>query len=147
MKVRFQFSLFHVFAIVACVAVLFGIGRASLNVLEREFWRVHPSEREVATTIQASLGGAYHADGKSNRHITGVWLQGTAATDADIETVLKLRQLKHLDVSGTRVTDASLAAIFAHNNLRTLKFKGSKITQKGLREALLNSSGRINLDE
>ncbi len=144
---RRQFSLLHVLVAVGCVAVLIGLLCASMKVLERQFWRVHPIEQAIGERIRTDLGGAYHADGSSDWHITGVWLQGTAATDVDIEKILKLQHLKHLDVSGTQVTDASLPAIFSHKTLKTLRASGSKISPASLRIALSNAPRRISLEE
>jgi hypothetical protein len=143
---RPKFTLARLFIVVAGLAALFAVVRGTLSILETEFWRVHPSEESIADHIRR-IGGAYHAVGKDDWHITGVWLQDTATTDQDLERVLELQYLISLDISNTGVTDASLGRIFAHKTIERLRVSGSRISRDALRAEFAKSGERISLDE
>jgi hypothetical protein len=119
----------------AACAVFYTAVVALLAYLQANARAVHPSEQRIANKIR-ELGGAYHPDKRNGRHITGVWLQDTPTTDADLALVLTLPYLTHLDVQNTAVTDASLDAIFAHNSIKHLDVAGTSISKSGLAAAM-----------
>jgi hypothetical protein len=140
------FRLKDLLALVAVIAIVLGVVRLGYVEIEREFWRVHASEQEIAQHV-VELGGAYNTDKANERHITGVWLANTPATDDDVQIVMRLEYLEAVDISNTAVTDASLAAIASHRTLREIRIHGSKITNKALHAVLSSSDSRLFLAE
>jgi hypothetical protein len=68
-------------------------------------------------------------------------LNGTKITDAGLEQFQGLSQLKELSLGGTKVTDAGLEHIKGLNQLRVLVYGGSHVTNEGvnkLHQALPN---------
>jgi len=134
------FTLSRLFLAIAGVALLLGLVRLSISVIENS------SEQQIADYIR-ELGGAYHPDRQNGRHISGVWLQDTDTTDRDLEVVLRLPYLKALDLANTRVTDASLDRIFDHQRVVTLRVVGSAISEDALSAALSRPENHVYLDE
>ena len=139
----FKFGIKDLFALVAVIAAVLGMARMSYVAIERDFRRVHPSEQQIADRVRG-LGGACTANKAMERHIIGVSLANTAATDADIQVVMRLSYLQSLDVSNTAVSDASLADIAIHKTLDELRVRGSAISKQGLK-SLLSANDRIFL--
>ncbi len=146
MRWRPRFSLRWLFVAIGVVAILLGVIRGSLRIIETEFWRVHPSEQAIADHIR-QVGGAYHTDAKNGRHITGVWFQDTGATDRDVDVVMQLQYLKYLDLANSRVTDASLDKIFSHKSIRVLRVAGSRISTNALTAVICKAGDRLIMDE
>jgi hypothetical protein len=102
----------------------------SVRFSEAEFRTPRPDEARIAQHI-LDLGGACHIDRANERHITGVWLTGTQATDRDVAVVMQLQLLEAAHFDGTRVTDACLPSIFAHSTLRRIRLKGAGVAGAG----------------
>jgi len=130
-----QFTIGQVFIIVVVLSAFLAFGRCSYLAIEENYLRTHPEEAAVARRIR-ELGGAYHVDTSKDRHITGVVLDETRATDDDLGAVLGLSELQYLDFQKTRVSDVSLPAIFAHKRLREIRLRGSLVTPSAIGNAL-----------
>jgi hypothetical protein len=71
--------------------------------------------------------------------IRGLYIPGTAVTDAGLVHLRGLTQLHHLNLDKTAVTDAGLAHLKGLTGLKTLSLVGAKVTDAGvndLRQAL-----------
>lgn len=64
--------------------------------------------------------------------ITDLDLSRTSVTDAGLEILRKMPQLKRLNLRGTSVTDAALAHVQGLTNLQHLNLVGTKVTDAGL---------------
>lgn len=110
-----------------------------------DYARVHQSETSIAAHI-IGLGGSYNIDRSNDRrHIVGVWLEDTGTTDADVDAVLQLPFLTHLNLTNTQITDASIDAISKHGRIKLIRVGGTAVTNKRLRQ--LYEESTIGLDE
>jgi hypothetical protein len=75
--------------------------------------------------------------------IQGLYLQGTAITDAGLRWLAKLEQLERLDVAETTITDKGLEALRALPKLRTLNLTRTQITDEGMKSL----AGFVALEE
>ena len=85
---RSRFSIGCLLATVALIAVVIAGITFTPIILERARWQVHPSEQEIADYIRYNLSGTYRADPKVSFHIIDVNLEGTLATDKDVDVHL-----------------------------------------------------------
>lgn len=146
MPIRFQFGMKTLLLATTVVCILAAIPVFVFRVLELNYRIPHPSESDIAGLI-LKLGGAYHLDRKNAQHITGVWLDDTPTTDADVQMITQnLKYLQTIHLSRTRVTDASLEALFSCPHLQQIRISGTKITSSTLSKALKNSKGRVRID-
>lgn len=143
---RRRFTVSQLLLAVAAVAIVFGVVRVCIVIIEAERRRVHPSEQQVADRVRG-LGGTYRAEGKDDFQIKLVWLANTPTTDADMKMIMSLPLLIHLDIRGTQVTDQSVDAIFAHPKLKSIRVSGSRISQGRLSAATQASDYRIDVEE
>ncbi len=148
---RYRFTLLHLICAMTLVSVSLGLARCSLIVIEdvvqKEALRVHPSEEKVANYIRVYLKGACNVDKANSRHITGVWLENTRTTDEDIDVILQLPYLTHLDISNTEVSSKSIEKLLSHKKLRYVKISGSKMNVDELREACVQSGHYLGIEE
>jgi hypothetical protein len=59
-------------------------------------------------------------------------LRGMPISDADLQTIATLPNLKVLDLTGTRVTDAGLMQLMALKDLRLIEVGHTRVTQSGI---------------
>lgn len=62
-------------------------------------------------------------------------------TDATLESVKDMTELRELDLNDTQVTDAGLKAIAGLPNLKVLMVSRTKVTEAGVKEHLLSKPG------
>jgi Leucine Rich repeats (2 copies) len=67
-------------------------------------------------------------------------------TDATLEYLSKMENLRELDLNDTQVTDAGLAVIAKLPSLKSLRLARTKITDAGFRQHLLPLEGLTELD-
>lgn len=108
-------------------------------------YRVHPDELPEAKLIR-SLHGSYRARGANDWRITSVWLNHTAATDKDVEEVLTLTQLEHLDISGTQATNAIIDSIVSHLTLKSIRIDGSFVDNDAIAAALWRAGRQVYVE-
>jgi hypothetical protein len=81
----------------------------------------------------AKLGGRVVSDPKSQGNpVVLVYLTGPNVTDAALEQLSELTQLRFLDLGFSHVTDAGLKHVAACKNLQVLGLAGTKVTDAGL---------------
>jgi Leucine-rich repeat (LRR) protein len=61
-------------------------------------------------------------------------LSGNRITDAGLALIAQLPNLENLDLDATEVTDAGLLQFRGHKMLKTLSLGGSRVTPRGARE-------------
>ena len=66
---------------------------------------------------------------------TGVWLDGTAITDADLNHFSGLSSVRELSLQNTKVTDAALNGLAGLTQLQTLNLSSTQVTDAGLKES------------
>ena len=140
---RSRFSIGCLLATVALIAVVIAGITFTPIILERARWQVHPSEQEIADYIRYNLSGTYRADPKVSFHIIDVYLEGTLATDKDVDVLLQLKYLEYLNLANTEITAKSLDKIIGHKSIQDLRVTGSGISQKALRAARKKASWHI----
>ncbi len=64
--------------------------------------------------------------------VVGVDLRGTQVTDADLESLVGLRDLQILLLNDTKITDAGLRHLWRIGPIGTLELRNTKITDEGL---------------
>jgi hypothetical protein len=103
-------------------------------VLVRGFL-VSRAEGRAVADVQ-SLGGKVIRDkwGTPSDPVVIVDLKGTDATDATLEHLAALTQLKSLDLDKTKVTDAGLEHLAGLENLERLHLQCTRVTDAGLKE-------------
>jgi hypothetical protein len=75
-----------------------------------------------------NLGGRVKVDERSpGKPVVLVYLDGTKVTDAGLEHLNGLTQLRWLALNGTRVTDAGLAHLKGRSQLRELELWGTQV--------------------
>src|SRR5262249_24568738 len=67
-------------------------------------------------------------------------------TDATLDHLMKMAQLKELDLSNTQITDAGLLVLKDLPALTSLRLKNTKITDKGFRDTLAGKESLMQLD-
>lgn len=91
-----------------------------------------PSRKEALDLVTA-LGGHFDRKQPSPDDIVkSVYLWGTAISDTQLELLVALRGIEHLQLMNTGVTDAGMASIGRMTGLQSLHLQGTKITGKGL---------------
>jgi len=65
--------------------------------------------------------------------VVGVHLENSSCTDADLEYLAVLTQLRSLELDGTRVTDAGLERLTGLTRLQELGLDGTLVTGAGLK--------------
>jgi hypothetical protein len=94
--------------------------------------KLAPAEAQAAAMIE-KVGGRFELDERnSNPRIIKVSLNDTPVTDADLESLGQLAQLKSLYLGRTNITDAGLAHLQHLTPLQTLGLNNTAITDKGL---------------
>jgi hypothetical protein len=77
---------------------------------------------------------------------TVVQMANPDVTDATLEHLRGLADLRELDLNGTQVTDGGLAVLKTLPKLASLRLRGTKITDAGFREHLLPLAHLRDLD-
>jgi len=67
-------------------------------------------------------------------------------TDATLEYLVGLSELKELDLNDTQITDDALALIAQLPRLRLLRLRGTKVTDEGFQQHLMNKDTLRELD-
>jgi hypothetical protein len=92
------------------------------------------SEDHAVATI-ARLGGRVVSDPKSKGNsVVLVYLTGAKVTDAALEPLSELTQLRFLDLGFSQVTDAGLKHLAACKNLQALGLASTNVTDAGLNQ-------------
>src|SRR5579859_6172370 len=92
---------------------------------------VKPTQGEIVNRIK-KLGGTVTVYPLSSGTIIGADLHQTRATDADVELLQGLTQLRTLNLYGTQITDASLGFLSAMADLHTLYLNETAVTDAGM---------------
>ena len=115
------------------VVLLTGCGPQATGVNETS--EAAKKEIEAAKAIR-KLGG--HIDTKDNhvpgKPVIGVYLDGTAMTDAGMKELKEFKNLQTLGLGGTQVTDAGMKELKDLKNLRVLGLNGTQVTDAGMKE-------------
>jgi hypothetical protein len=91
------------------------------------------TEQDKAVVEVTRLGGKLEFDGGSpGKPVIKVELSGSGVTDAGLDQLKALTQLRTLTLNGTKVTDAGLKHLKGLTQLRTLTLNGTKVTDAGL---------------
>ncbi len=81
---------------------------------------------------QVTDAGLEHLKGLTN--LRRLYLSGTKVTDAGLEHLKGLTNLEHLSLSSTKVTDAGLEHLKGLTKLRALALKGTQVTNVGVKK-------------
>lgn len=120
-----------------------------LSYYERHFVPLKPYEQVVDGELRITLTGLKDFDYDTlQRKPTVVVLQMANAdvTDATLQQLKGLDQLRRLDLSDTRITDEGLALVAALPALRELYLARTQITDDGFRRHLLPLDTLLKLD-
>ncbi len=134
----FQYSLRTLLAFVTLCALACSWLAVKMRQAERQ--------REAATAIEKLGGSVRWDDGVSKwprclRNVLGddffvsvecLWLNSTEVTDAGLENLKGLSQLRFLSLKDTRVTDAGLEHLKGLSELQELVLDGTQVTGAGL---------------
>jgi hypothetical protein len=129
---RFQYSLRSLFLLTLLVA----IGMSYIAVTVQDQRRQHEAVKAIrkiggwANSEPTWLGRLLRDDSLVN--VAEARLSGTAVTDAELESLRGLSQLRRLDLSGTDVTDAGLVYLETLSQLRWLALRNTRVTDAGL---------------
>jgi hypothetical protein len=112
----------------AAVKAIKAAGGVVLYDYEWDFaWGFIPNEEPPGPAwLRAWLGDDFFA------HVVFVGLPGEAVTDAGLEHLKGLTQLKRLYLEDTRVTDAGLKHLRGLTQLEVLELRSAKVTDAGL---------------
>src|SRR5207248_2587820 len=93
-----------------------------------------PSPEERLASEVAALGGEIERDGsRPGRPVVKVLLGNTPATDATLELLHGLTELRELYLLGTHVTDMGLRHLEGLDRLETLSLARTAVTNSGMR--------------
>jgi Leucine-rich repeat (LRR) protein len=123
-----------VFAHWACAPHTVAERQQAIAEIERLGGRA--SGRPVATVSFAGNdvtdAGLEHLQGLTE--LRSLSLLNTQVTDAGLEHLKGLTQLRHLNLSGTEVTDAGLEHLEGLTQLRHLYLRGTQVTDAGVKD-------------
>ncbi len=115
------------------VAVALVIGFVGCGLSAAETASAEKADAERAEAVIQKLGGKVTTNEKSlGKPVISVVFQPGTTTDAGLEHIEGLTQLRLLDLTGTQVTDAGLEHLKGLNEPQTLKVGYSKATDAGL---------------
>lgn len=117
--------LFTLFAIVLIVLI-----ERAFRGIAYNLDRVHPDEMEVRDWLN-QVGGRWSRSADSERHITGVYLDGLDVTKEDLKRLTKLTKLSTLTLNDTNITDEFIPYINDLKSLDDLEINRTKITWEG----------------
>lgn len=127
------------------LALLIACPAWSTGPLAHGYSRTLPSLADDSEEVQkwvTEVGGSLIADPANlDGPPTGVSLDGTAITDADLPRLKKLGKLTDVSLRETAITDAGLFHLAKMPGLESLALDGTKITDKGL--PLLLALGKL----
>ena len=86
-------------------------------------------ERAEALATIKRLGGTIT---RTDKAVTKIDLHNTAVTDADLEMLLSIAELRELDVRETGITDAGIMPLHDLKQLRMLRVKQSRVSAAGV---------------
>ena len=122
------------------VALVGGLVAASPIVINRlvpakkeEIKNVTPGETDLTVT---GLTGYDYASLRSKTDLTVLQMANSDVTDATVEHLQGLANLKRLDLSDTAVTDASIPLLAALPALEDVKLARTKVTDAGVKKLL-----------
>lgn len=99
-----------------------------------------PWTEPPSPALRKLLGDDFFSD------VTSVLLSSSKATDADLEHLGRLKNLRYLDISQTMISDAGLVHIEGLMQLKTLDFHLTQVTDIGLKHLIqLNELKNLNL--
>ena len=117
------------------------MSRIALSILALSLICAHagcaakPKEGQAkAIAAIEKLGGRVTVDEKSpGKPVVGVRLSDANVTDADLEHIEALTNLRRLDLFRTKVTDVGLEHLTGLTQLQTLDLSGDHVTDAGLK--------------
>lgn len=142
----FQINLKQLLGAMFIFAVVCAGARCSINLLQDDYTRVHPSEEAIADHI-IRIGGGYGFDRRNERHIVSVYLSYTAASDDDLKRVLELPYLTTLHVDYSNITERSLGIIFKHPSITMIRVQGTSADGPELAALMKDPHCKIGRDE
>lgn len=125
------------------IAVLVALGVLGYFVLEHEFHRVAPEEKEVEAWITRKGGGSIEE--RRGRHIISVSLRDKNLGDDELEQLQGLKYLKELDLSGSSITDKAISHLCKLKTLTSLDLSRTRISDAALHQ-LAKCGGLPNLE-
>jgi hypothetical protein len=121
----------------------------AINRVQQYFIDFGPREKMVDGELHITLTGWDRTDYSMLRaRPTTVVLQmaNPDVTDATLDYLADMPQLRELDLNDTKVTDAGLAKLAKIDTLTILRLKNTAITEEGFREHLMPLPGLRELD-
>jgi hypothetical protein len=121
----------------------------AINRVQQYFIDFGPREKMVDGELHITLTGWDRTDYSMLRaRPTTVVLQmaNPDVTDATLDYLTDMPQLRELDLNDTKITDAGLAKLAKIGTLTTLRLKNTAATEDGFREHLMPLPGLRELD-
>ncbi len=107
-------------------------------------WAAEPTAKQARAIAEIKkLGGKVTVDEKSpDKPVIGVDLSRTKLTDAALEHLEGLTNLRSLDLTNSKVTDVGLKHLIGLTNLQSLELWDTQVTDAGMEhlEGLTNLS-------
>lgn len=138
-RTRFQYGLRGMLAAVLLVSVVLGCYMLSVRRQQAAVFRISElggfvgydkprtgDESIVAATLARCFGEDFVYDA------VDVYLDGTKATDADLNALRGLAHLRGLGLGNTKVTDEGVRGLTQHQELQWLDLTNTKVTDRGL---------------
>jgi hypothetical protein len=153
---RFQFSLRTLLIVVTLCAILCSWLAVKTERVQREREAAAEIEKlggKVTWVFSPPSGSAWLQSLRSlvenddvSGHVIHVYLNGTQATDTDLEHLKRLPRLLLLSLDQTKVTDAGLEHLEGLSELWILRLHSTQITDAGLEHLKgLNQLGSLEL--
>jgi hypothetical protein len=90
-----------------------------------------PQQRAFAL-VEQRRGGVWSAGGRRWLGASGIWLNNSRVTDADLEQLRVFSSITSLEISGTRITDRGLVHLESFPFLRDLFVADTRVSDVGL---------------
>jgi hypothetical protein len=128
----------------AITAVPYGI-----SYYDRHFTKLGPHVRTVDDEVRITLTGLKDYDYSALRErpeTVVLQIANEDVTDATLENLKGMDQLRKLDVSGSQITDDGLRTLAELPNLKELYLARTKITDEGFQKYLAPKESLLKLD-
>ena len=132
---RFQFGVRSLFVLVVVIAIPCSWFSAAMEEAKQQRKTVAAIEELGAETWEKPSGPEWLRDLLGDdflKNVDAVIFHGSEVTDAGLEHLKTLRQLKNLNLGTTRTTDAGLEHIKALRQLQVLNLNFTRVSDAGL---------------
>jgi hypothetical protein len=126
-KPRWQFRLATLLALMVVVAIPLGWYTESARRREQ----LELARSQAASQI-LGVGGFF------DKASTEVWLDQSRIQDADLANLAVFPEIESIDLTRTAITDAGLEHLKGLRNLKYLRYSGSRVTHAGIRKLRLS---------